>query len=197
MGGETQAGQLVEKATAVVKESPGFLMSILKTPFNVVGGLGKGVWDATVGNLSGLLMTFAGFAGITYVAPELVKWLPFKVKGKKIGETLGEKLEEGGDSEWLKQSALAALAVNGVIGGVKGTLGGVSESVSGESTSVMNKTMGFIGGGAVAVAIGALAMNAIKKNDIGYAGNSDVATNKQPNIAPAPTNNQEVSAPKV
>lgn len=186
----------MDKAVAVVKESPGFLMSILKAPFNIVGGLGKGVWDGTIGNLSGLLFSGAAFAGIATFAPQLVKWLPFKVNGKKLGDALGEKLEEGGTGELLKQSAIAALAVNGIIGGVKGTLGGVSETVSGEETSVAGKTVNVLTGGAVAIAIGALAMNAMKKNDIGYTGNSDQGS-KTPPTTPPPTNNQQVSGKNV
>ncbi len=187
-------GEIVQKVTDAVKQGgSGFFNRLFMGIPNVLGGMGHGVWSNTVGNLSGLLMTAAGFMGTAFFAPELVKWLPFKVNGKKVGETLGEKLDQGGTMELVKQAGMAALVVNGVIGGVKGTIGGVSETVSGEDNSFMSKVGGIIGGGAVAAAIGMVAMSAVKKNDIGFVGNADAFSNKQPNIPPAATNNQEVS----
>jgi hypothetical protein len=93
----------------------------------------------------------------------------------------------------LKDSLLAAAAIQAVIGMGKGALNGVSGGVEGEQSSFLGKTAGFVGGGLALVAIGALVKNSMDKHGVGYAGNSDEATSKQPNIPPAATNNQEVS----
>jgi hypothetical protein len=88
--------EVVEKVTDAVKEGGGnFITRLLMVPINGVSGLGKGLWDNTIGNISGTMVTTAIIAGITMFAPSLLAWLPFNVGHKKVGETLGEGYAQG------------------------------------------------------------------------------------------------------
>lgn len=187
------AKKLAENVTETITNSgKGFFSSILA----VIAGLGKGVWGGTVGNIPGLLMTALTCFGMVKLAPDVVKWLPLKVGGKKVGQQLMDHIEKGGDRAMLMDVGLAALAINGTIGGLSGVFGETMGNISNKDTGGMGKVGSVLGTAAVLGGIGLLAFKAVKSNDIGYAGTADIASAQKPDNLPAkpPATGQQAAA---
>lgn len=160
-----------------------FIKGIVMAPINGIVGVGKGIFNSTLGNPVTVLLTSGAIAGLKVFAPTLVEWLPFGLGGKKVGHKLGEDAIEGGFPAVLKDSLIAGVAINGTLGAVKGAFGGSMENATTEQSGAA-KAGGVVGGLATLGILGAMAVSALKHNEISYMGNGDSGT-KTPDATPA------------
>lgn len=184
--------QIVEGITNTVKNAgSGGVGKMLMAPINVVSGLGKGVFNSLT-NISGMLMSSGILFGLMKFAPDVVKWLPLKIKGEKLGDILAEDIEKGGTGAMLKNSLIGGAVVNAAIGGAGGMVGEVMGTTEGQESSTMSKVMGFAGGALAIAGVAAVTMGAVHRNGIGYAGEADGSTPKTPAAVPNNAANTDV-----
>ncbi len=159
------------------------LKGIISTPFATLGGIGKGIWNRTLGNPLSILVTGGLIAFTARFMPDVIRWLPININGKPVGETMAEHARDGGFPAIAKDSLLAALAVNTVIGGTFGAVNEAVTSASGDK-GMAEKTGNVLGAVGTLGVIGYLVYKAVNRNEIKYNGHED-ASPKTPVPTPA------------
>lgn len=190
-----EAPNIVNNMTNTVKEAGGnflssivnaplqFLKGAISSPFHAIGGIFKGIYNNTIGNLFGLLVSGGAITAVTQFAPDLLAWLPLKIGDKKVGELMAEHAREGGMSAIMKDSLIGAVAVNAAMGAASGAVSGAMDGAGGANTSTAEKVGGGAGALFTVAGLGMLVFSAVKSNNIGYAG-SDDASPKTPDALP-------------
>jgi hypothetical protein len=163
-----------------------FIKGAISAPFGALLGLGKGVWSGTVGNIGGIAMGTGVITLLTQFAPDLIAWLPLKVNGKKVGETMADHAREDGFPGIIKDALLASVAFNGALGGLKGAVGGTMGDADANAPAAKKagNIMGTVG---TLGLLGVLAFQAVNSSKVGFVANDDNATPKTPNVTPAAT----------
>lgn len=160
-----------------------FAKGLISAPLSALLGLGKGVFNGTLGNIGGVVAGTGIGMLILNFAPSLVEKLNIKVNGKNAGQKLADDARDGGFVNNLKNAGLVSLAVNGAIGGISGAVGGAT-SGGGENKSGASKVGQVLGGLGTVGLIGVLAFTAVNSNKVGFAGTADNTTPKTPDPTP-------------
>ena len=99
---ENAAGEIKD---TVVEEGKSFFGSLLSAPIDLVKGIAGTLWGTATGGIKGLfggvfgnlyntLLTTGGIFLSTQIVPDLVAWLPLKIKGKNVGHIMAEHAQE-------------------------------------------------------------------------------------------------------
>ena len=173
--------KVVEKATNGIGSNVwGLITGVLGSPFRTAGGILKGIYSNTFGNLFGMLATTAGIVAATQIAPDAVLAVPVTAGDKKLGYWLGEGAQESGMIGITKRAAMIAAGTFAAIGAGKGAVNSVLDS-GGTKDTPTGKKIGSTAGSIISA--GALAFILVKSSGIGFAGSSDSSA-KSPDPTP-------------
>ena len=160
-----------------------FFTHLFTSPFQMIAGLGKGVFSNTILNPIGVLTTGGIIALLGKFAPSLVAWGLDKIGGEKLKARVNEDLKSGARG-WIVDCGLAALVVNATMGGVSGVASEALGSAGDKEPSGMAKAGSILGSAAMVAGISVLAFKLVNSNGVGYAGTADASSAKQPTIVP-------------
>lgn len=163
----------------------GLIKGAVMAPFRAIGGMFKGIYNSTIGNIFGVLTTGGVITAAAKITPDLLMAVPLPGTDKKAGEIMAEHAQQGGTPAIIKDAMIASVVLNAAKGAVGGALGGVMDSGGGKDTPGAEKIGSVLATVATVAGAGMLAYSAVKSNSIGFSGNADASAAQTPPNTPS------------
>lgn len=163
----------------------GLVKGAVMAPFRAIGGIFKGIYNSTIGDILGVLTTGGIITATAKIAPDLLMAVPLPGSDKTAGEVMAKHAQDGGTPAIIKDSMIASAVLNAAKGAVGGALGEVMDSGGSKDTSGAEKVGGMLGAVATVAGLGMLAFSAVKSNNIGFSGSADNSGSQTPANTPS------------